>query len=408
MARQRRDQSLPPHVLAAKRYRLMPDAKNLSRAATERAKRWPTIAKFDGHPDGIAEAHLESKVTKRHLHMLERKGQLSFDTSPNGVVLRGIRLSAIPRNYRGTVPERVQMFLEKLVNKHGFVTACRNDESKTIRILRGETDFGYFNATVDAKGGVIGYHFDFPPFRAGAKGADRAPPDFDLDRFCKYFRCCSDDFELDRRTGGQKKGFVYLLIKHAAAAERILLHNAGIDLKLAPIKLAADQADQYESGGFYDPQDGDQRPIVERQIRERRGQQQFRDALRKRYGDRCLVTGCQVLDVLEAAHIKQYRGGKDNNEQNGLLLRADIHTLFDLGLLAIEPSQLRIELHPAIQKDGDYASLHGKRLSCTTGRRPSVEALEIRYGEFQAGLKQARVPRRPLNREEEPVIAGAP
>jgi hypothetical protein len=113
-------------------------------------------------------------------------------------------------------------------------------------------------------------------------------------------------------------------------------------------RLHAEEADQAESskGEGYIPEGVDRRPLVERQIRERRGQRHFRDALRKRYGDRCLVTGCEVLAVLEAAHISPYRGEEDNHPENGLLLRSDVHTLFDLDLLGIEPEKLRVELHP--------------------------------------------------------------
>lgn len=103
---------------------------------------------------------------------------------------------------------------------------------------------------------------------------------------------------------------------------------------------AADRAGSND-GETYIPQDGDWREVVERQIRERRGQQHFRDILRERYGDRCLVTGCEVLAVLEAAHIKPYQGEADNHPENGLLLRSDIHTLFDLDLIGIEPERLQ-------------------------------------------------------------------
>ena len=141
-----------------------------------------------------------------------------------------------------------------------------------------------------------------------------------------------------------------------------------------------------DSPGFV-PQGGDRRAVIHRQIRERRGQQSFRDALRKRYEDRCVVTGCELLDVLEAAHIKPYRGENDNHPENGLLLRADIHTLFDLNLLAIEPEQLVIVLHPALKHDAHYATLAGKTLNCEANCRPSVEALRKRYKEFTNLLK---------------------
>jgi hypothetical protein len=52
--------------------------------------------------------------------------------------------------------------------------------------------------------------------------------------------------------------------------------------------IQAEDADDTETDESYSPHDGDQRPVVERQIRERRGQQKFRNDLRKRYGNRCL------------------------------------------------------------------------------------------------------------------------
>ena len=94
-----------------------------------------------------------------------------------------------------------------------------------------------------------------------------------------------------------------------------------------------------------------------------------------------------MLDLLEAAHIKPYRGDRDNNPQNGLLLRADNHTLFDLDLLSIEPEQLRIELNPKIAADGQYKLLAGRAIDCKQGQSPSRHALEIRYQQFLAGLQ---------------------
>jgi hypothetical protein len=137
-----------------------------------------------------------------------------------------------------------------------------------------------------------------------------------------------------------------------------------------------------EAQGEYVPDKEDRRGLIRRQIKERRGQQLFRDALRKRYGDRCQVTGCKLLDVLEAAHIRPYRGENDNHVGNGLLLRADIHTLFDLNLIGIEPKQMRIKLHPAVVGDAHYAFLDGKTLDCGSDRRPSVNALRTRFEEF--------------------------
>jgi HNH endonuclease len=147
-------------------------------------------------------------------------------------------------------------------------------------------------------------------------------------------------------------------------------------------------------GSSYVPQEGDRRAILQRQIRERRGQQSFRDLLRSRYGDRCLVTGCRLLDVLEAAHIRPYRGETDNHAENGLLLRADIHTLFDLNLLGIEPKTLLVRANSALVSDPHYASFDGKKLGCASDCRPSIDALRARYEEFQNNEQLAHSKRR--------------
>lgn len=87
--------------------------------------------------------------------------------------------------------------------------------------------------------------------------------------------------------------------------------------------------------------------------------------------------------MLEAAHIKPYQGEKDNYSENGLLLRADIHTLFDLDLLGIEPKSLRIELHPSLSESAAYKNLAGKTLRCSEKQRPSKDALKLRYEKFK-------------------------
>lgn len=124
----------------------------------------------------------------------------------------------------------------------------------------------------------------------------------------------------------------------------------------------------------------DERERINRQIYARRGQQSFRDGLRRRYGDQCMISGCKVLDVLEAAHIRPYRGPRDNHLGNGLLLRADLHTLFDLDLIGIEPLTLRVHVHPTIV-DVEYRKLEGSSLSCA-GRRPSEVALKSRWESY--------------------------
>jgi len=98
----------------------------------------------------------------------------------------------------------------------------------------------------------------------------------------------------------------------------------------------------------------------------RQGQPAFRSALISAYEGRCAITGCDVIDVLEAAHIYPYRNASTNHPSNGLLLRADVHTLFDLHLLSIDPQSSCVVL-PDKLSDTTYGHLAGTAL-----RRPSA------------------------------------
>jgi HNH endonuclease len=75
---------------------------------------------------------------------------------------------------------------------------------------------------------------------------------------------------------------------------------------------------------------------------QRLGQADFRRGLIEAYRGRCAITGCNVIGVLQAAHIVPYMGTQSNATDNGLLLRADIHNLFDLHILSIDPETLTV------------------------------------------------------------------
>ena len=86
-----------------------------------------------------------------------------------------------------------------------------------------------------------------------------------------------------------------------------------------------------EASNYFDVENiEDARKIVTVSIVQRQGQSKFRQELLAAYNSRCAITGCDIEPALEAAHIIPYKGTETNCPQNGLLLRADIHTLFDL------------------------------------------------------------------------------
>lgn len=130
--------------------------------------------------------------------------------------------------------------------------------------------------------------------------------------------------------------------------------------------------------GAFEPfrvEDGRERILAS--IVQRRGQPAFRKRLLAAYSGRCAVSGCDVEAVLEAAHIIPYKGAKTNHLGNGLLLRTDLHTLFDLWLVAIDPKTMRLLVSPKL--DGTvYQKYRGRRIRVPRepGCRPSIEALE--------------------------------
>lgn len=122
--------------------------------------------------------------------------------------------------------------------------------------------------------------------------------------------------------------------------------------------------------------DQDLREKALAQVARRRGQAAFRAALLEAYGGKCCITGCALKGTLEAAHIAPYLGEHSQHVQNGLLLRADIHTLFDLGLLVITDGY-RVKLSPIALEDDSYVNLESKQLELPYDQThyPSLDAL---------------------------------
>lgn len=102
-------------------------------------------------------------------------------------------------------------------------------------------------------------------------------------------------------------------------------------------------------------------------IADRRGQAGFRRELLRAYGSACGLTGESTVPVLEAAHISPYKGDHTNHVRNGLLLRADVHTLFDLAQVTVDP-ELVVHVSPEL-RGSDYAALAGRELRAPSSER---------------------------------------
>jgi hypothetical protein len=120
-------------------------------------------------------------------------------------------------------------------------------------------------------------------------------------------------------------------------------------------------------------------------IRVRRGQAKFRADLIGAYGGKCAVSGTRIEDLLEAAHIVPHAWGTNYRVSNGLLLRADIHTLYDLHLLSVD-EWYRAHLSKRLQMS-EYRLYHGatlRTLPTTSGQQPSALNLKARHEWFLA------------------------
>ncbi len=160
-----------------------------------------------------------------------------------------------------------------------------------------------------------------------------------------------------------------------------------IEKRLAPLLAPALPIgrEQADDPGFDPDSVEDLRERALRAIRIRRGQPAFRATLLEAYGCRCVITGCSVEDVLEAAHITPYFGGTTNHTSNGLLLRADLHTLFDCGLLAIDPNTRLVVVAHSLTIS-PYAKIAGRPIRSPKNpiNSPSKKNLEKRFAVFQA------------------------
>ncbi|MCX5962036.1 MAG: HNH endonuclease signature motif containing protein [Cyanobacteria bacterium] len=113
------------------------------------------------------------------------------------------------------------------------------------------------------------------------------------------------------------------------------------------------QRQKIESEGYFDAANlEDARKKVTTSIVQRQGQSEFRRKLLTLYGGECAITGCDVEPAIEAAHIIPYQGTSTNHPANGLPLRADIHTLFDLHLISIQPDSYEVIIAPEL--DGTF------------------------------------------------------
>jgi predicted restriction endonuclease len=112
----------------------------------------------------------------------------------------------------------------------------------------------------------------------------------------------------------------------------------------------------------------------------RLGQGAFRVAVTEAYGRQCALTNGKVLPALDAAHIKPYGEGGSHSKSNGILLRKDIHSVFDAGYATIDSDYRFVvsdKVREVFNNGEEYRRLHGAtlRLPNAAADRPDRDFL---------------------------------
>lgn len=139
-----------------------------------------------------------------------------------------------------------------------------------------------------------------------------------------------------------------------------LLEDAGIDIPETDLEGMTD----------------DQRTLAKKLVKLREGQQKFRADLIKAYGA-CAVTGTSVPRALDAAHISDYLGKQTQVVSNGILLRSDLHRLFDSKQVTVTAEDGYVFLVSPDLADSPYAALDGQAIQVPPieSQKPSRDLL---------------------------------
>ena len=133
-------------------------------------------------------------------------------------------------------------------------------------------------------------------------------------------------------------------------------------------------------------------------IRVRRGDMRLRSQLCRLFKNQCAISGSCPKDLLEVSYIAPYPAGDVHSVRNAILLRSDIHTLWDLNLIGVHPETLEVNINNRLTGT-PYEDLVGHKLATpSTGSRLDTTAMRERWSHFLAGQKaessKARTPAR--------------
>ena len=121
--------------------------------------------------------------------------------------------------------------------------------------------------------------------------------------------------------------------------------------------------------------------------RVRVGQSAFRKEMLEQFGNVCAFSGENHLRGLDAAHLYSYANLGEHYKNGGLMLRKDLHKLFDFGLITVEPQTMTIKLAYSLQKIPQYQELKGSILKVSVNEQIR-KWLKMHWDEHQNSLKE--------------------
>jgi len=133
---------------------------------------------------------------------------------------------------------------------------------------------------------------------------------------------------------------------------------------------------------FINEAEDDQLNKIQIIINQRKNQSKFKSNLIKVYNGKCAITGIQIEELLEAAHINPHSKSGVNKSANGILLRSDIHTLFDNELMKIRPKDYKVKIHKSLFGT-EYERYHNLRIKLPERCR---EFLILKYKKISHNL----------------------
>ena len=149
------------------------------------------------------------------------------------------------------------------------------------------------------------------------------------------------------------------------------LWESVLEARAATIHAGAERASRIEGATYGKAQGG----------RVRLHQGAFRVMVTDAYSRRCAISGEKALPVLQAAHIQPVSEGGQHRLDNGLLLRSDVHTLFDRGYITVTPDR-RIHVSRKLKDDFDngepYLPFNGRQIDVprAPNEQPAPKFLE--------------------------------